>query len=52
MNEQDAWNKFFISGSVRDYLNYKSIEQKTKQKNKADNEIHHTGTDNQTTEYR
>lgn len=52
MNEQDAWNKFSLTGSVRDYLNFKSIEQKKNQNIKAENEIHYTGTDNQATEYR
>lgn len=58
-NEYDAWNSFFQSGSVLDYLQYKSI-QKAKEAaynaNKANpevkDEVFDNGTDNKTTEYR
>lgn len=55
MNEKEAWQIFFHSGSVRDYLNFKSV-QKTKQKEQTEyhtnDEIYHQRTCNQTTEYR
>ena len=43
---------FLMAEREHEYIEHKRSEQKAKQKNKADNEIHHTGTDNQTTEYR
>ncbi|MBQ3073653.1 MAG: hypothetical protein IJD19_03115 [Ruminococcus sp.] len=55
MNKTEAWNLFVKSGSVADYLNYKSAENSvTSQKNfqKEQNENIHRRTDNQTTEYR
>lgn len=30
MNETDAWNSFLMSGSVLDYLQYKSIQNAKK----------------------
>ncbi|MBR2715723.1 MAG: hypothetical protein IKB73_05940 [Ruminococcus sp.] len=30
MNETDAWNSFLMSGSVIDYLQYKSIQNAKK----------------------
>ena len=30
MNETDAWNSFMMSGSVLDYLQYKSIQNAKK----------------------
>ena len=56
-NEQDAWNSFFATGSVLDYLQYKSIQ---KARHAADfdkgkenqDEIQDEGRYPQTTEYR
>lgn len=56
-NETDAWNSFFATGSVLDYLQYKSIQ---KAKHAADfdkdkeqqDEIQDEGRHPQTTEYR
>ena len=58
-NEHDAWTSFFQTGSVLDYLQYKSI-QKAKEAaynaNKANSEVKDevfdNGTDTKTTEYR
>ncbi|MBQ6152420.1 MAG: hypothetical protein IJJ15_01585 [Ruminococcus sp.] len=55
-NETDAWNSFFASGSVLDYLQYKAI-QKAKHaadfnKGKEKDEIQDEGRHPQTTEYR
>ena len=53
MNEKDAWEIFSSSGSVKDYLNFKEAQHKTKKENKnTEDEIHHQRTCNQTTEYR
>lgn len=53
-DEKDAWNSFFQSGSVLDYLQYKSI-QYAKQGGElkdAKDEVQDQGTDTQRTEYR
>lgn len=55
MNELDAWNSFWRSGSIYDYLIYKSIhndrtENSFPEKNK--DEIYNKRTYNQTTEYK
>ena len=56
-NETDAWNSFFATGSVLDYLQYKSI-QKAKhaadfeKDNGTEDEISDEGDHSQTTEYR
>ena len=55
-NETDAWNSFFATGSVLDYLQYKSI-QKAKhaadfEKDAEEDEIQDTGHHPQTAEYR
>lgn len=53
MNEKEAWNVFALTGSVSDYLNFKSLQQNKAQKAATeDNENQNNGTDNQTTEYR
>ena len=55
MNEKEAWQIFSASGSVLDYLNFKSV-QKTQQKEQKEyhtkDEIYHQRTCDQTTEYR
>ncbi|MBQ3264786.1 MAG: hypothetical protein IJH07_03325 [Ruminococcus sp.] len=50
-DEKDAWNSFFRSGSVLDYLQYKSIENaKHSGELKEDlNEIQDQGTGTQNT---
>lgn len=54
MNETDAWNSFMSSGSVLDYLRYKSIQSaKTDDKpSEETDEIQDKRTDNKTAEYR
>ena len=54
MDEKDAWNSFFQSGSVLDYLQYKSIQYaKHGGELKEDqDEVQDKGTDRQATEYR
>ena len=55
MNKTEAWNLFVKSGSVADYLNYKSAaayDSTHKETAKEQNENIHRRTDNQTTEYR
>ncbi|MDD6848366.1 MAG: hypothetical protein PUD53_06320 [Oscillospiraceae bacterium] len=54
MNEIDAWQAFFHSGSVYDYLVYKCIHDNGHQEEpqKKDEEIYNQRTDNQGTEYR
>ncbi len=54
MNEMDAWQAFLQSGSIYDYLNYKSIHDNPFQDNlvEKDDEIYNERTDNQGTEYR
>ncbi len=53
MNETDAWNSFMMSGSVLDYLRYKSIQYaKDAEKPQEDSdEIQDKRTDNQTAEH-
>lgn len=55
MNEKEAWNMFLTTGSVRDYLNFKSLQQSkaenNSQKGTKSNEIPNHRPDNQTTEY-
>ncbi len=54
MNEADAWNSFLMSGSVVDYLRYKSIQAAKKGTNvlEENDEVQDERTDNQRTEYR
>lgn len=54
MNETDAWNSFLMSGSVLDYLQYKSIQNAKKDINTLEekDEIQDKRTDNQGAEYR
>lgn len=53
MNELDAWNTFFNSGSIYDYLIYKSIHNdRTENHNSESNdEIYNQRTYYQGTEY-
>ena len=54
MDEKDAWNSFFQSGSVLDYLQYKSIQYAKNGgglKEEKD-EVQDQGADPPTTEYR
>jgi hypothetical protein len=55
MNETDAWNSFMMSGSVLDYLQYKSI-QNAKKGDRAPledkDENKNEWTDNKGAEYR
>ena len=55
MNEFDAWNSFWFSGRIYDYLLYKSIHNNKFQDDKPSenkNEIYDERTDSQRTEYR
>ncbi len=55
MNEKEAWNVFMLTGSVQDYLHYKSLQEhsnKNKPTTTQTNEISNHRTDNPTTEYR
>ncbi|MCH5298834.1 MAG: hypothetical protein J1E96_03635 [Ruminococcus sp.] len=54
MNEIDAWNAFWYSGRIYDYLVYKSIHNnRTKfEGTQSKNEIYNERSDNQRTEYR
>ena len=60
MDEQAAWNSFFQSGSVLDYLQYRAIQYargggeppEDKAKENTGHEVQDPGTDTQTTEYR
>lgn len=52
MNEQDAWNAFFQTGSIRDYLYYRSVKNSQAQENEKINEDTNRRTDTKTTEYR
>ena len=54
MNEKDAWNAFVLTGSVQDYLRYKSVQSENRLTNstQTQNEDINGRTDNQTTEYR
>lgn len=55
MNEFDAWNAFWFSGRIYDYLLYKSLHNDMTDnpvpENKKD-ENYNQRTDNQRTEYR
>ena len=53
-DEKDAWNSFFQSGSVLDYLQYKSIQYAKQggEPKEAKDEVQDQGTDTQRTEYR
>ena len=53
-DEKDAWNSFFQSGSVLDYLEYKAIQYAKSGgglKEAAD-EVQDKGSDTERTEYR
>ncbi len=54
MNEADAWNSFLMSGSVVDYLKYKSIQAAKNGINilEENDETQDKRTDNQGNEYR
>ena len=54
MDEKDAWNSFFQSGSVLDYLEYKAIQYARNggELKEAADEVQDQGTDPETTEYR
>ncbi|MBQ6499224.1 MAG: hypothetical protein IJI48_04925 [Ruminococcus sp.] len=53
-DEKDAWNSFFQSGSVLDYLEYKAIQYAKQggELKEAKDEVQDKGTDTQRTEYR
>ena len=53
-DEKDAWNSFFQSGSVLDYLEYKAIQYARQggELKEAKDEVQDKGTDTQRTEYR
>ncbi len=53
MNETDAWNSFLMSGSVLDYLHYKSIQNAKKDPSTLEDkdEIQDKRTDNQRTDF-
>ena len=56
MDEKDAWNSFFNSGSVLDYLHYRAIlhanHGEPAPKDNTTNEVQDQGTDPEATEYR
>ena len=52
MNEQDAWKAFSQTGSIQDYLYYRSVKNSQAQENKKNNEDTNGRTDTKTTEYR
>ena len=56
MDEKDAWNSFFRSGSVLDYLHYRAILQShsgdNPPKDNGSDEVQNQRTDTPTTEYR
>lgn len=57
MDEKDAWNSFFQSGSVLDYLQYRAIQYakngaKDPIDEETEDEVQDQGTDPETTEYR
>ncbi len=56
MDEKDAWNSFFQSGSVTDYLRYRAIlnaaDSAAAPEDKETDEVQNQGTDTPTTEYR
>lgn len=53
MNETDAWNSFLMSGSVLDYLQYKSIQNAKKDPSTLEDkdEIQNKRTDTKGAEY-
>ncbi len=52
MNEQDAWNNFLRSGSILDYLQYKSISNSNNESQGKTDENKDRRTYNKTSEYR
>lgn len=54
MNETDAWNSFLSSGSVLDYLHYKSIQNAKKDPYTLEDkdEIQNKRTDNKGADYK
>ena len=54
MDEKDAWNSFFQSSSVLDYLQYKAIQYAKNggELKEEQNEVQDQGTDTPTAEYR
>lgn len=54
MNEIDAWNSFWFSGRIYDYLVYKSIhnERTENHNSESKNEIYNQRTYNKGTEYK
>jgi len=57
MDEKDAWNSFFQSGSVLDYLQYRAIQYAKNggvapEDKETDDEVQDQGTDPEATEYR
>ena len=56
MDEKDAWNSFFHSGSVPDYLRYRAILNAHSGEGPTEDdhtdEVQNQGTDTPTTEYR
>lgn len=56
MDAKDAWNSFFSSGSVLDYLHYRAILHANNgddlPKDNNSDEVQDQGTDTPTTEYR
>ena len=54
MNANDAWKNFVKSGSVPDYLQYKSIQYAKRggERKEDKDEVQDQGTDTQRTEYR
>ena len=52
IDEKDAWNSFMRSGSVMDYLQYKSAQRSADGQDEVEDEVQDQGTDNQRTEYR
>ena len=51
-DEKDAWNSFVKSGSVMDYLQYKSAQHAADGQKEAEDEVQDQGTGDQRTEYR
>ena len=51
-DEKDAWNSFVKSGSVMDYLQYKSAQHAADGQKEAKDEVQDQGTGDQRTEYR
>ena len=53
-DEKDAWNSFFQSGSVLDYLQYKAIRYANQggKPKEAEDEVQDQGTDTERAEYR